>query len=495
MSTRSVLRPVVAAVAVGFLLLGSAGPPPVSAQTAVLPDPVPRAECGKGDLPETGLQGEIPQADRDSGRSLDGYRCNMELVGRNDLGGLGMTEGSWQMTWYKHCAYVMTQQNTAFAVIDASNPAKPRLVKVVRDPVGGTHEGIDANARRGILVLPSNAVAPATARLAIYDVKSDCTEPRLVTVFDSGVVLAGGIHSGTLSPDGRTYYATEVLVGPCLTVFDLADLEHPETMGSYGAGIACHDLDVSRDGNRLYVGDFSAALGWVPSFLLPVPTTNSGIALNPTEPQGLLILDSSQFQARKPDPQFVRVGGINSGRSHTQAVVHIGAGTYVVQTAEGACANGGARIIDVTDETNPVLVGELSLEVQVAPSCPQKSQENYNGGFLFMTHYLGFDSSRDSAGGHEPRNVTTAFVTGYNMGLRAFDVSNPAEPREIGYYNPPVPKSSGAVNDSSRTWVRYVPHSGHIWFGSSHSGFNVVRFVNGVGPAPAGAKHRRAWHS
>ena len=43
---------------------------------------VPRAACGPGSLPETGLQGQVPEHDRASGRSAFGYRCNLELVGQ-----------------------------------------------------------------------------------------------------------------------------------------------------------------------------------------------------------------------------------------------------------------------------------------------------------------------------------------------------------------------------------------------------------------------------
>jgi hypothetical protein len=43
---------------------------------------VPKAHCGPGSSPETGLQGQVPRRDRESGRSALGYRCNLELVGR-----------------------------------------------------------------------------------------------------------------------------------------------------------------------------------------------------------------------------------------------------------------------------------------------------------------------------------------------------------------------------------------------------------------------------
>src|SRR3546814_18023029 len=90
---------VVLAVAAGGH--GSAVDPiSVDADSAV----VPRAVCGPGSSPETGLQGEVSRADRDSGRSARGYRCNLELVGQSQGEG-----ASWVNPSTSHCAYLSTR--------------------------------------------------------------------------------------------------------------------------------------------------------------------------------------------------------------------------------------------------------------------------------------------------------------------------------------------------------------------------------------------------
>src|SRR5687768_15990873 len=52
---------------------------PVS-EGRVFEGPVPRAQCGPGSRPEPALQGEVTVADRASGRSSQGYTCNLAEV-------------------------------------------------------------------------------------------------------------------------------------------------------------------------------------------------------------------------------------------------------------------------------------------------------------------------------------------------------------------------------------------------------------------------------
>jgi hypothetical protein len=454
------------------------------ANASLLGPAMPRATCGIGDRPETGLAGEVPAADRTSGRSRDGYSCNMRLVGRNNIQGMGLSLA--QMTWYKDCAYVMTATSTAIAVIDASDPTDPRLVQLLPNPVGATHEGIHASAARGILVLQKGGAIspgidlPQTTQIAVLDLSHDCTHPRLLSVFDSGV-LSTGIHSGSLSADGRTYYAAFAAHAPCLIIFDLDDPAHPRTIGTYGATYSCHDLDLSRDGMRGYIGSYGTVVDAALS-INPAPTSKLGLSTSPEGPNGLEIIDISEIQSRKSNPRIHRISTLNTGRPHTEAVVHIKGHPYVVQTAEGGCANGVARIVDVTDEHHPSVVSELALEYQVSLRCAEEFQDNTFPN-AYMTHGLGFDSADDSAGAHEPQNVTIAFMTAFKSGLRAIDVSDPVHPKEIGYYNPPVPATATNPFDSSLTWVRYRPETGHIWFGSAVAGFNIVELTNGVGPS------------
>ena len=61
----------------------------------------PAASCRPGDRVETGLQGEVTLEDRASGRSTQGYACNIDLVGQYQGKGANFISAS-----YKNCTYV-----------------------------------------------------------------------------------------------------------------------------------------------------------------------------------------------------------------------------------------------------------------------------------------------------------------------------------------------------------------------------------------------------
>src|SRR5687768_14850528 len=101
--------------------------------------PVAEAKCGRGSKPETSdVQGSVPVADRESGRSSQGYWCNLELVGRYGPDDPQPFEGAgWQLGRYGHCAYYSQRivnamsgeihQRPGTVVVDVSDPADPKF--------------------------------------------------------------------------------------------------------------------------------------------------------------------------------------------------------------------------------------------------------------------------------------------------------------------------------------------------------------------------------
>jgi hypothetical protein len=97
-----------------------------------IPLTVPKATCGPGDHPETGLQGQVPAALRAAG--FTGFNCNLELIGQSKGDG-----ANWQTTEFTdnaghRCGYHGTasparslpgRQHFGVPVIDITNPTNP----------------------------------------------------------------------------------------------------------------------------------------------------------------------------------------------------------------------------------------------------------------------------------------------------------------------------------------------------------------------------------
>src|SRR5215510_11287622 len=90
--------------------------------------PVPKANCGPGDHTESGLQGQVTPSERETGDSLGGYNCNLELVGQEPQDEFEGAYSQHGPAFSGDCAYYGTdkvtslQQHLGVTVIDASDP-------------------------------------------------------------------------------------------------------------------------------------------------------------------------------------------------------------------------------------------------------------------------------------------------------------------------------------------------------------------------------------
>lgn len=447
------------------------------------------------DLLETGLQGEVPLGDQLSGRSAQGYHKGLRLVGQNTILNRG---ANFALAWIDDCAYVTTTSASqligasttsglpldsplnGMAVIDAADPTNPKLVSILQSPaMQQPHESLHASQQRRIIV----ATQSMGTILDVYDA-SDCRHPVLKSSFQIGPQLsAGGLNEGftfrghamCLSNDGLTAYATTTINSINNAAVDLTDLSFPKLMTQFAP--AAHDCGLSADGNRLYLAPF-------------------GFGLEPLIPNGLVILDSSDFQKRAANPQFRTLGKLDwnsssesespTAGSHTAQLFHQGARSYVFSSDEwpvdAPCPWAHGRIIDVTDEAQPVKVSDITLDVQKSGNCATSQLDLAN----YSSHYVGFD---------DPDNATIVFTTNYASGLRVWDIRDPAHPKEIAYWHPvpiantallstgaQVALANSSLWDSVGTYVRYRPESGHIWIAGYSSGFQILAFTSSAGP-------------
>lgn len=453
------------------VLLTVAGAAPAAAKSP--------AGCGPGDRPEPALQGQVPLAVQGE-ESRKGFWCAISAVGHSDLGNRG---ANYQLAWSQDCAYVSSifapseSEPAGVAVVDASNPRAPALKGYLTTPGSiaavETLHAVDAPGRH-VLVAGSYDSSP-TGELDIFDV-TDCAQPRLITTFTTPAPM----HNVTLTRDGKTLYiGTATSQAPHILVLDLTNLSEPKVIATYDTAtslsprqgfLGVHRIDLNADGTRAYAGVTTPGL-----FAPPAKAAFQG--------GEIMILDTSDIAARKPDPQIRFISQFQNGW-HGPRWFRTGGRSYVVGGDEtnpsvagpGSCEGVWPYFGDVTDEQAPKPVGEFRMEIQETANCPAAIDD----GLLYATHYSDIDVADDAALGLFPM---------YNSGLRVVDIRNPAKPREVGYFNPPPdldtqfgstlgPKPD--VIDLSGSNIRYHEGTGHIWFASMTSGLWIVELATGA---------------
>src|SRR5215212_3696751 len=236
----------------------------------------PLGDCGPGSKPQPGIDGRVP-----AGSNKDGFTCNTTLVGHQG------TEGGFKTLRYvdaqgHECAFYDTTllfpTNAAnvgggshgVAVLDMSDPANPKKTDSLEaPPMQSPHESLTLNTRRGLLAAVNGNPSTSPGLVAIYDVSADCRHP----VLQSLAPVARFGHESGFSDDGKTFYATSTAF-QAITAIDVTDPKSPHAI--WEGNVVSHGMTLSDDGNRAYIAD---------------PGGN------------MLILDTSEIQARKPEPK------------------------------------------------------------------------------------------------------------------------------------------------------------------------------------------------
>ncbi|MES2490788.1 MAG: hypothetical protein V4607_13460 [Pseudomonadota bacterium] len=453
----------------------------------------PQAKCGRGSRPETGMQGRVSQADQDNGLAALGFTCNTELVGSHTTPNAIGSVGGFKVVRYvdaagHDCAYYDTtfiypanilDETSGVNVLDMSDPKNPVLVKSLNTPAMlSPHESLVVNEKRGVLaaVLGNPAFGPGLVDL--YDISQDCRNPVWKSTTLTGVLG----HESGMSPDGNTFYSASPGT-PTLTAIDISDLSNPKILAILP--YATHGLTISADGNRAYlaaVGIPGAACAYALSCDVP----------DPNHDRGLIILDVSEIQARKPNPQVREVSRLNwpamsipqnaipftrNGRPYLLEIDEFARGGFPATGLPGPVGNvGAARIIDIGDEKTPKVISNLRLEVHNPENFAAIA--NDPGASFIGQGYAGHYCNVSSA-----VNPTIAACTMILSGLRIFDIRDVHHPKEIAYFNAPqYPRITPVLVQSNFAMAQptFVPERKEIWYTDAYSGFYAVRVTNGM---------------
>ncbi len=276
------------------------------AHAAVTPPTTPRPVCGPGSRPETGMQGRVPGGESDAG-----FTCNTTAL----LSHHGRA-GGYECAYYDSTllfpsnAQFLSAERTGVTVLDMADPAKPvQTASLITPSMLSPHESLLLNEKRGLLVAVMGNPLFAPGVVDIYDLNEDCRKPALQSSLPVG--LLG--HESGFAPDGNTFYATSISTGQ-VTAVDVTNPKLPRTLAV--ANYKSHGLTVSDDGNRGYVAASS----------------------------GLIIIDLSEVQARRPNPRIREISRLTWDTLTIPQVappVTIDGRPYLVEIDESA--EGGVR--------------------------------------------------------------------------------------------------------------------------------------------------------
>ncbi len=428
-----------------------------------LVDAVPRAVCaGPNDRPEPGIQGRTRAVeDVASGLADAGYQCNLELVGQEG------TQALWQMAWFDDCAYYGVSIGTGgVGVVDARDSSNPIRTGTLMTPAMlDPWESLKVNEPRKLLAaVGTSTQGPITFDL--YDLSGDCAQPEPI---GAGTFPANTLgHEGEWAPDGMTYYSS-ALFTPEVTPIDVTDPMVPKVLGVIRDDV--HGISLSDDGNRMYVAE--------------------------TSPDGLEIWDVSAYQGREPtaftnlDP--IVLGSVywpDGAAAQMTIPITVKGKPYVIFIDEGGGVDsstgrteqqpGMARIIDISDETKPVVVAKLKNEINLPEFSSERATDGGASGFTYQGHYCGVPKRDD------PEVLACSY---FWQGVRVFDIRDPLKPREIAYF---VPGDERAANPGAKanasSAIRFRMDRNEIWFTDQGHGFMIARFTKSLaellGPVP-----------
>jgi MYXO-CTERM domain-containing protein len=400
-------------------------------------------------------------------------------------------------------------------VVDVSDPAHPVITDhLTSDTMLDPWESLKVNPARQLL---AGDQQPSTG-FAIYDISGDCRHP----VLKSSITIPGSKgHAGQWAPDGKTYYITTIVASPSIVVVDTTDPSNPQPLLQWsppagGSGAAgnprYHDIEFSKDGNTLY----GTVVGGSPDI---------GI----TGVNGFVILDVSDIQQRKPNPDIRILGSVSwddgsviaqnalpitiAGKPYVLFTDEAGSSGFTsAQAAAAACAAGKSysgfpRLIDVSDPTHPTVVSKLQMDVADPANCnylltslPVTGPQVLIGApgnplFGYSCHYCNVN---------DVDNATIAACSCFSAGLRFFDISDPLSPKQLGYYKPPAQgtkvlpgsqyyRNAGPGFSHPVDWAPSKPSfpkdrgmdAGDVWTTFQDNGFAVVHLAQPLTAAPS----------
>ena len=436
------------------------------------------------------------------GGNKGGSALNMEVVGKNDLGGRGFNADVWTHEGFAYVGhwgftdwstggeqrFCPEGANSGVAVVDARQPANPREVSRLQNPAGTSAEDV--------VVFTAQFGAFAQRDIAAAGIQV-CGGSRYDTSFFRGIILWDVTDPANPVPLGR--YNT----GCCTRGLHEFEVQHRPDLGktfAYASVPASEYPDsASPTGRRDQQGRGDFRLIDITDPTQPVEVANWGVVRNLGGPP-------VPGQGCDPDPIF----------GHSAEPSDDGKLVFVSYWDSGFIA------LDVTNPTTPVFKGRTiypanadgdghSASFDDARKLLFTADEDFckasgagiekGFGYLRVYNYSNLAApvqigeyrtpnslgTADPAAGdytiHNPLVVgTDVYISWYSDGIRVVDAKKPRSPREVAFFVPPAvknpvkPSQRGVLSNTTQVWgVAYDHDTGLVYASDMNSGLWILR--------------------
>jgi hypothetical protein len=373
-----------------------------------------------------------------TGSQLKVEASHMNLLARCELGGFGCGEGiglyASRGRRFLFVAHLAAPKN--FSVIDVTDPRRPRVLAQVDLP----HDQMRSNS----LSLFDDTIAIAyetrvpgmkPAGVEFFDL-SRPDRPRPIGFLDTSGPHSRGAHyvncvGGTayLSTGMHDFEPSDPRDDQFVVIADVRNPQRPQTIGRWWL-----------PGTRL--GDLVPAPARHPVQIADAGFRSHNVNVDPARPArayvgyldaGIIILDISNPASPKQISRLDYHPPL-PGFTHT-ALPLIGRELLVV-TDEAVLDHGADHpkrlwIVDISHEVTPLIVGTAPM--------PPKELFSSRGG-RFGAHNV-HENNASPTSWRSEEVIVGAF---FNAGVRAFDIRDPYQPRELGHLIPEGPPGSPA---------------------------------------------------
>jgi hypothetical protein len=367
----------------------------------------------------------------------------VEEVGHDDLGARGLNAG---LALADRCAYVGSRGQGPIAILDVSDPARPREAGSL--PARGltTARELRAVPAKKLLVVLSYALGRGGAnRIDLYRWTDDCARPSAVGAHDFG---ARSPHEFFLWQDpggARTLLFVSMFSGGQgdLQVLDVTDPSAPRLAGTWASPVGLlHSISLSADGRRAFLSLWTG---------------------------GLLVADASRFTGGQADPVLTLLTPVASrlpapAGGNVHSAVQVPGRDLLVVTDERyppACPYGPARLVDISNPAQPRVASTLAAPENDQATC--------------LTSPVGTYTS------HNPTpTADLALVSWYSSGLQVFDISDAANPQRLVEFRPqaaqPGQRDPQLGATLAMTWSYPIVRDGLIYVADIDEGLYVLRY-------------------